>query len=100
MKLGFNLAETAAIVLFTIAQGVLVQSTIYLCFGWIHSGPFLRTIESVNMFILIFYASYVMFQLMTSAKNMLVRLSVSILAGLGLAVVWIATAYLLFLLFT
>jgi len=99
MKMGFNIAETAAIVLFTIAQGVLIQSAIYLCFGWIHSGPFIRTIESINSAILVFYASYVMFQLMSSARTRLVRFSVSVLAGLGLAVVWIATAYFLYLLF-
>jgi hypothetical protein len=100
MKMSFNLAETAAIVLFTIAQGVLIQSAIYLSFGWIHSGPIIRTIESVNTVILISYASYVMYQLITTARNTMIRLSVSVLAGLGLAVVWIATAYLLYLLFT
>lgn len=58
----YNVAETAVIILFTIAQGVLIQSFIYFCFGWIKSGPFLRAMEVVNVSILILYASYVIYQ--------------------------------------
>jgi hypothetical protein len=63
MKQSYNVAESAVIVLFTIAQGVLIQSSLYLCFGWIQSGPFLRSLESVNLTVLILYASWVIYQL-------------------------------------
>jgi len=99
-KQTYNLAETAAIVLFTTAQGVLVQTFIYLCFGWIHSGPFLRTVESVNMSILVFYASFVSFQLLASIKHIPVRLLMAFVAGFGLTAVWVASAYLLYLVLT
>jgi len=36
LKQNYNLAETAVVVLFTIAQGVLIQTIIYSLFGWIH----------------------------------------------------------------
>jgi hypothetical protein len=99
-KQPYNLAETAAVVLFTIAQGVLIQTFIYTCFGWVHSGPFLRTVESINMAVLIFYASLVNYQLLSSVRRKIVRLVFSFIAGFGLAVVWIAMAYLLYLILT
>ena len=97
MKQSFNVAETAVVVLFAIAEGVLIQSFIYLVFGWIHSGPFIRTVESCNLVILILYASYVIFQLITPARPMWLRLIVSLFGGFGLAAVWVASAYLLYL---
>ena len=100
LKQTYNFAETATIVLFTIAQGVLIQTFIYFCFGWIHSGPFLRTVETINMSILISYAIYVNFQLLAPVKHLLVRLVFSFLAGLGLTAVWVASAYILYLLLT
>lgn len=96
----YNLAESATIVLFIIAQGVLIQSFIYLCFGWVDSGPFLRNMESVNMPILILYASIANYQLLSSVNNKFLRIIYAFIAGAGLAVLWIATAYLLYLLFT
>jgi hypothetical protein len=56
--LNFNVAETAMVVLFTIAQGVFFQSLIYLSLGWINDGPFLRYMKAGNMTMLIFYASF------------------------------------------
>ena len=53
VKLNYNIAETAVIALFTIAQGVLNQTFIYLVFGWSNSGAFIRTVESINGFLLI-----------------------------------------------
>ena len=99
LKQSYNLAETAAVVLFTIAQGVLIQSFIYICFGWVQSGPFLRIVESVNLSILILYASLVIYQLITPGKKW-TYLIIALLAGLGLAVAWIASAYVLYLLMT
>jgi len=98
MKIGYNLAETAAIVLFTVAQGVLIQTFIYLCLGWVNSGPFIRAVETCNAFILIFYASLVIYQLLSSVNQKLVRSVFAFIAGLGLAVVWVGSAYLLYLL--
>ena len=97
MKQSYNVAESAVIVLFTIAEGVLIQSTLYLCFGWIHSGPFLRSLETVNMTILILYASWVIFQLLTSTRNKYFRSVIALVSGFGLAVMWIASAYALYL---
>jgi hypothetical protein len=99
-KQQYNLAETAVVVLFTIAQGVLIQTIIYSCFGWIHSGPFLRVIESINMFILIYYASLVIFQLMSKDNGKIGRILFSVIGGIGLAFVWIASAYLLYIMLT
>ena len=97
MKQSYNVAESAVIVLFTIAGGVLIQSTLYLCFGWIHSGPFLRSLESVNMSILILYASWVMYQLFYSAGNKVLRVIIALITGMGLTVMWVASAYALYL---
>jgi hypothetical protein len=97
VKRPFNTAESAAIVLFTIAQGVLIQTFIYACFGWIKSGPFIRAVETVNVIILISYASWVMWQLIASG-NKAVRFAASVFAGAGLAVIWVGSAYLLYLL--
>jgi hypothetical protein len=96
----YNVAETAVIVLFTIAQGVLIQTTIYTCFGWIDSGPVRRTIESINLAILILYASYVIFQLVGKDRSKWIRGIFSLLGGIGLAAVWIASAYVLYILLT
>ncbi len=57
-KMKLNVAESAVIVLFTIGQGVFIQSIIYLCFGWVEDGSFRRTMEMINMSILILYASF------------------------------------------
>ena len=91
-----NFAETAVVVLFTIGQGVLIQSFIYLFFGWVEDGSFRRGMEMVNMTILISYASYVAYQLLSTIRFKIVRSMISLFAGAGLAVVWIASAYLLY----
>jgi hypothetical protein len=100
MKLRYNLAETAIVMLFTIAQGVLIQTFIYLCFGWVDSGPFLRTMETINMCILILYASIVIYQLLPTTRNIILRFIISFIAGIGLAAMWIASAYLLYVMLT
>lgn len=97
-RVKLNLAETAVVVLFTIAQGVLIQTIIYLLFGWVDSGPFLRTMETVNMTVLVFYASYVIFQLLSPIRSILFRVVIAFIGGAGLAVTWLASAYLLYVL--
>lgn len=96
--LRLNVAETAVVVLFTIAQGVFFQSMIYLCLGWIDDGPFLRCMEAGNMTMLIFYASFVSYQFLSTIQNKVAHLAISLLAGAGLAVVWILSAYIPYLL--
>ena len=100
MKQKYNLAETSVIMLFTIAQGVLIQTIIYLCFGWSPSGPFLRTMETVNMCVLILYASIVIYQVFTPNSNIFIRFIFAFIAGAGLAAIWIASAYLLYIMLT
>lgn len=92
--LKFNVAETAVVVLFTIAQGVYLQSILYLCLGWINDGPFLRCMEAGNMTMLIFYASFVSYQFLSTIRNKAVHLLISVVAGASLAVVWILSAYI------
>jgi hypothetical protein len=92
----FNFGETAVVILFTIAQGVFIQTFIYLCFGWVHDGSFRRTMETINMSILILYASWVVYQFLSAIRYKVVRSAVSFFAGAGLAAVWIASAYLLY----
>lgn len=96
--LPFNVAETAVVVLFTIAQGVYFQSIIYLTLGWIDNGPFLRCMEAANMAMLIFYASFVSYQFLSTIRNKAGHVIISILAGAGLAVVWLLSAYIPYLL--
>jgi hypothetical protein len=94
----FNAAETAVVVLFTIAQGVFFQSLIYLSLGWIDDGPFLRCMEAGNMTMLISYASFVSYQFLTTIRNKFWHVILSVIAGAGLAVVWILSAYIPYLL--
>ena len=96
MKQSYNLAEAAVAVLFIIAQGVLIQTTLYMFFGWTGNGSINRTLESVNMFILVTYASNVIFQLFTPGMNKWKRIILGIVGGAGLAAVWIASAFLLY----
>lgn len=96
---GYNMAEAALIVFFTIAEGVILQSLIYLCFGWIESGLFRRSMESVVLLVLTTYAARVLFQILTPALSTISRLIVSVLAGFGLLVLWIGSAYALYYFF-
>ena len=96
MKEKYNLAQTAVVILFVIAQVVFIQTTIYLCFDWIKNGPFLRAVETVNMCMLIMYATYAIYRLFTPNKIKILRLIVSLIAATGLAFVWIASSYLLY----
>jgi len=95
----FNIGESAVVILFTIAQGVFIQTIIYLCFGWVKDGSFRRGMETVNMAILILYASLVTYQLLTTVPNKVIRSLISLFTGAGLTALWIASAYSLYLLF-
>lgn len=97
-SLKFNVAETAVVVLVTIAQGVYFQSIVYLSLGWVKDGPFLRSMEAANMTMLIFYASFVSYQFLTTIRNKTIHILVSVVAGAGLAAVWLVSAYIPYLL--
>lgn len=97
LKQNINLAESAVVVLFIIAEGVLLQSSVYLLTGWLDSGPVIRTMESVNLIMLISYASFALFELVRHSTNYL-KWTGAVLGGLGLATVWIASGYLLYIL--
>jgi hypothetical protein len=99
-KLKLNIAETAVTLIFIIAQGVIIQTIIYTIFGWVDSGPFLRTVETCNTSILIFYASFANYQMLAPVRSKIQRFVLSVIAGVGLTVVWIGIAYLLYILLT
>ena len=92
----YNIAETAVTILFTISQGVYIQSILYLLFGWVDSGPFLRTLETINVAILILYASHVINQMLQTFPNRILRLVLGLIGGAGLAVIWVASALMLY----
>jgi hypothetical protein len=95
----FNLAEVVVIISFTIAQGVIVQSMIYFLTGWVRSGPFIRTVEVINIVLLFAYASYVIYQLLRTGPQPVKRaagLALSILAGGGLLAIMVWSAYALY----
>src|SRR5688572_5734016 len=83
-KLRFNVAECAVVLMFIIAQGVLMQSIIYLLTGWIHNGVFIRAVEVVNALILLSYASYAMYNLLQPARR---KIAVTLACIAGGAVV-------------
>ncbi|HEX5624974.1 MAG TPA: DUF3667 domain-containing protein [Saprospiraceae bacterium] len=96
MKRDFNMAEVAVIVLFTISQGVLMQSILYFSFGWVRSGVFIRTMEGINASMLWCYASWVIYSMSGQRFARWIRVIFSILAGAGLLGLMIWSAYLLF----
>ena len=92
-KYKFNFAESAIIVMFIIAQGVFMQSSIYLLIGWIHNGPFIRAMELVNGLFLISYASYAMYSLINPTKNKFWIGAVCVFGGAFVLSLMIASGY-------
>jgi hypothetical protein len=83
-KYRFNLAENAVILMFIIAQGVMLQSIIYFLTGWVRNGIFIRTVEIVNGVILLLYAAYAMYNFIHPQKN---KFWVGLLCVLGGSIV-------------
>lgn len=96
LKEKLNLAETAVVILFVIAEGVLIQSLIYLAFGWNPSGEFIRAVEIVNLALLTSYASFAIYQMLVSTGNKVFRLTMALVGGIGLSASWLASAFLLY----
>jgi hypothetical protein len=92
-KYKFNFAESAIIVMFIIAQGVFMQSSIYLVIGWIHNGAFIRLMEGINGLLLLSYAAYAMYGLVNPAKNKFGIALICILGGAFVLSLMIASAY-------
>ncbi|HEX6849261.1 MAG TPA: DUF3667 domain-containing protein [Chitinophagaceae bacterium] len=92
-KYRFNIAENSIIVMFIIAQGVLLQSTLYLVTGWVHNGSFIRAIEMLNVVNLVSYASYAVYSLVAPVKNKLWITLVSVIGGGIILSLMVASAY-------
>lgn len=95
----FNLAESAVIVHFTIAEGVLLQSLVYFIFGWVKAGDFRRAMESFVLTMLTGYAAFVLYQLLTPALPRWGRIIYALVCGFTLLVLWIGSAYVLYYFF-
>ena len=94
-RVKYNFAENAIIVMFTIAQGVLIQSTLYLLFGWIKNGPFIRGMEIVNLMMMAGYATYAFYQVIAPRKNKALVVLGSFGGGVVALAIMLASAYLL-----
>jgi hypothetical protein len=94
-KQRFNYAEYAVIVMFIIAQGVLIQSAIYFCFGWIRNGVFIRSMEVINLLLLVLYAGYAMYQIIAPKRAKIIAGVSVIMGGFLILLIMLASAYLL-----
>lgn len=94
-KRRFNFAENAVIVMFTIAQGVLIQTILYFLFGWVKSGPFIRGMEVVNLILMAGYATYAFYQVINPQKKKLWIGMASFFGGIMALSIMLASAYLL-----
>jgi hypothetical protein len=91
----FNMAESAVILMFIIAEGVFIQSVIYLLTGWVRNGPFIRTVELVNLTLLWGYAAYAMYRVINPVKNKAGVVIACIVGGLIVLALMLGSAYLL-----
>jgi len=89
----FNFAESATIVMFIIAQGVFMQSSIYLLTGWVRNGVFIRSMEIVNLSLLLLYAAYGMYMVIAPKKNKLLVALGSVSGGAIVLLLMLASAY-------
>ena len=91
----FNFAENAIIVMFTLAQGVLMQSLLYLLTGWVHNGVFIRSMEMVNLVLMISYASYAFYKVINPSRKKIKAAVSSTVAAAIILLIMLASAYLL-----
>ena len=92
-RFGFNLAECAVILMFIIAQGVFIQSALYLVTGWIHHGAFIRAVEVINGVFLLSYASYALFDLVKPRRRKILTGLACLFGGAVTLSLMIASAY-------
>jgi hypothetical protein len=94
-RIRFNFAENAIILMFIIAQGVLIQSVLYLATGWVKNGEFIRTMEIVNLVLMISYATYATYKFIDPGKKKFGTLIASFFAGMMMLGIMLGSAYLL-----
>jgi len=94
-RIRFNFAENAIILMFIIAQGVLIQSVLYLLTGWVRNGVFIRTVEIVNLFLMLSYATYAIYRFINPRRKRVGVWVASLFAGMALLGIMLGSAYLL-----
>jgi hypothetical protein len=94
-KQKFNFAENAIILMFIIAQGVLIQSMLYLLTGWVRNGVFIRCMEIVNLFLMVSYAAYACYQFIHPVQNKTRTAVACTIGGFIILALMLASAYLL-----
>ena len=92
-KIRYNFAENAIILMFIIAQGVLIQSVLYLLTGWVRSGVFIRAVEMVNLVLMLSYAVYACYRFINPTKNKIRTLVACFFAGIIILSLMLASAY-------
>lgn len=92
-RLRFNYAEHVIILMFIIAQGVFIQSTLYLLTGWVKSGPFIRGMEFFNLLLMLSYATFACYQLIDPQRKKRLALVAAVLAGIVFLVIMLGSAY-------
>ncbi|MFN8291374.1 MAG: DUF3667 domain-containing protein [Chitinophagaceae bacterium] len=90
-----NYAEHLIIFMFIIAQGVLVQSVLYLLTGWVHNGRFIRSMETVDLLLMISYAVYACYRFIAPAKKKWRTFGWCVAAGIMMLSIMLASAYAL-----
>jgi len=94
-KQKFNFAENAIILMFIIAQGVLIQSILYLLTGWVRNGVFIRSMEMVDLALMVSYAAYALYQFIKPEKNKTRTAVACTIGGFIILTLMLASAYLL-----
>jgi hypothetical protein len=89
----YNFAENAIAVMFIIAQGVLIQSILYFLTGWVKNGVFIRSVEMVNLLLMLSYATYACYRFINPVKYKLRPLLASVFAGMMMLVIMLGSAY-------
>lgn len=92
-RLRYNFAEQVIILMFIIAQGVCIQSLIYLSAGWVKNGAFIRGMEIVNLLLMLSYAVYAFYQLLRPERKKGRVLTGSLLAAFMVMVIMLGSAY-------
>jgi hypothetical protein len=93
LRLKFNIAEIAIIIMFIVAQGVLYQTIIYFVAGWIKNGLFIRTVESFVALVLISYSTFSFYKLALIVGKKWKQVAGSIVLGFLLLLIMVASTY-------
>lgn len=91
----YNFAENAIITMFIIAQGVLIQSTLYLLTGWIRNGVFIRSMEILNLVMMTIYAAYAMYQVVNPVRRKWFAMASIVAGAIIVLLLMLASSYFL-----